>query len=167
MNFFKWFLYLTAFGSFIWFIYFRPIGLDTEVSTTPDVVTSDIGQNYDEGNQVDNSSDETDGQYVPDRTISDDKVDEIAETTVEETPITSGSINTTSKYLIVVGSFGVKSNAERMLKRVKASGKDGVITKIRGLHRVVTASTDDQTDAEQLKSHFTHIYKEVAFILEP
>jgi hypothetical protein len=81
-------------------------------------------------------------------------------------PTANGSVNINSKYLIVVGSFGVKSNADRMLKRVQDSGKEGTITLIRGLHRVVTASTDDQNDAQQLRAHFTHIYKEQAFILE-
>ena len=64
-----------------------------------------------------------------------------------------------------MGSFGKKSNADRMLQRVKDSGKEGVITNIRGLHRVVTASSDDHSDAKDLRAHFTHIYKEQAFIL--
>jgi hypothetical protein len=120
---------------------------------------------------------EEDNEYLPESTIEDTETVDAditeSETLPEEfeteeftAPTTNDFVNINNKYLIVVGSFGVKSNADRMLKRVKDSGKEGTITLIRGLHRVVTASTDDQNDAQQLRAHFTHVYKEQAFILE-
>ena len=53
-----------------------------------------------------------------------------------------------------------------MLKRVKNDGNEAVITTVNGMHRVVTGSTDDLSNAKSLRDHFTHIYKETAFILE-
>lgn len=157
MNFFKWTLFFVALGAFIWFIFFKPMN----TATKTDLATT-----------VDTSLTEESGEYIPERTVEDSQIEENTQEKNEpEEPIVSeisedGAIDLNSKYLIVVGSFGVKKNADRMLKRVTGSGKNGVITKIRNLHRVVTASTDDEQDAEQLKSHFTHVYKERAFILE-
>ena len=73
----------------------------------------------------------------------------------------STNINLNKRYLIVVGSFGVKSNANRMLRKLINAGNDGVITSIKGLHRVVVASTNDKNEAINLRLQFT----EPAFIL--
>jgi hypothetical protein len=165
MNFFKWSLYLLALSAFIWFVFFKPLGVTAPVKALTDSETV--------------VPEEEDNESLPESTIEDTETVD-ADITESETlpeefeteeftvppPTTNGFVNINSKYLIVVGSFGVKSNADRMLKRVKDSGKEGTITLIRGLHRVVTASTDDQNDAQQLRAHFTHIYKEQAFILE-
>jgi cytoskeletal protein RodZ len=165
MNFFKWSIYLLALSAFIWFVFFKPLS-----HTEPAKIQLDSETVV---------SEEEDTEYLPESTIEDTETAETdvtaSDTLPEEfetekitvhPPKTNSSVNINSKYLIVVGSFGVKSNANRMLKRVKDSGKEGTITLIRGLHRVVTASTDDQNDAQQLRDHFTHIYKEQAFILE-
>jgi hypothetical protein len=165
MNFFKWSLYLLALSAFIWFVFFKPLGGTAPIKVLTESETA--------------IPEEEASEYLPESTIEDTETVD-ADITESETlpeefeneeitvhpPATNGSVNINSKYLIVVGSFGVKSNADRMLKRVKDSGKEGTITLIRGLHRVVTASTDDQNDAQQLRDHFTHIYKEQAFILE-
>ena len=76
------------------------------------------------------------------------------------------TININSKYLIVVGSFGVKANADRMLKHVQNNGIEATITLIRGLNRVVIASTNNEAEAEKLLDQFTHTFNEPAFILE-
>jgi hypothetical protein len=154
MNFLKWFAYSIAFCAFVWFVFFRPL---TSNSTSELArADADTTENVDQPTE-DNS------------TIEDventDSYTEIEETFAKTEPETNGSINLNSSYLIIVGSFGKKSNADRMLQRVKDSGKEGVITNIRGLHRVVTASSDDHSDAKALRAHFTHIYKERAFIL--
>ena len=77
----------------------------------------------------------------------------------------SNGIDLNKKYLIVVGSFGNLKYAKAMQSKITASGKDCEVEMIRGMHRVITASTDDQNDAQNLRDHFTHIYKQTAFIL--
>lgn len=157
MNFLKWFAYSIAFCAFVWFVFFRPLtsnstselaGADADTTENMDQPTGDNSTIEDVGN-----------------TDSYTETEDIEETFAETEPEINGSINLNSSYLIIVGSFGKKSNADRMLQRVKDSGKEGVITNIRGLHRVVTASSDDHSDAKDLRAHFTHIYKEQAFIL--
>jgi cell division protein FtsN len=157
MNFLKWFAYSIAFCAFVWFVFFRPL---TSNSTSELArADADTTENVDQPTE-DNSTIED-----VENTDSYTEIEEIEETFAKTEPETNGSINLNSSYLIIVGSFGKKSNADRMLQRVKDSGKEGVITNIRGLHRVVTASSDDHSDAKALRAHFTHIYKERAFIL--
>jgi cell division septation protein DedD len=181
MKFFKWLLYLLALSAFIWFVFFRPMNNNSSL-TAIETENTDISENSEYQVEQETIADQStieDGGLDTDLqtengTTNTETITNSTETTNKtattfpeaKTNIRSSSINLNSKYLIVVGSFGKKSNADRMLRRVKKSGKDGVITKIRGLHRVVTASTDDSGDAKNLRAHFTHIYKEQAFVLE-
>jgi len=164
MIFFKWFLYLLALGGFIWFVFFRSVGDHNAIAKGPDTDAT-FATDSTSSEDFDGESEEID--YV----TSEDNTNVVSENTDvvtdnASTDISSSGINLNNRFLIVVGSFGVKSNADRMLRRVKDSGKEGVITYINGLHRVVTASTDDEGDAKNLRSHFTHVYKEQAFILK-
>ena len=167
MNFLKWFAYSIAFCAFVWFVFFRPltsnstseiIGSGSDTAEKGDLPTVENATIED----VDNMDNYTETEeIVPENT----EIVDIEETFAETEPEKNGSINLNSSYLIIVGSFGKKSNADRMLQRVRDSGKEGVITNIRGLHRVVAASSDDHSDAKALRAQFTHIYKEQAFIL--
>jgi hypothetical protein len=168
----KWLGYLALCAAFIWFVFFRPFNTNSaELVNSDNTQTEDIN---DESSFVEDVIDVTDNS---DYNISDDTYDNSSDTvantdvidnsaTDNSSSISDGSINLDSKFLIVVGSFGNKSNADRMLNRVKSDGKDGKMILIRGLHRIVTASTNDRTDARNLRQHFTHIYKEQAFILK-
>ena len=167
MNFLKWFAYSIAFCAFVWFVFFRPltsnstseiIGSGSDTAEKGDLPTVENATIEDVEN-MDNYTETA--EIVPENT----EMVDIEETFAETEPEKNGSINLNSSYLIIVGSFGKKSNADRMLQRVRDSGKEGVITNIRGLHRVVAASSDDHSDAKALRAHFTHIYKEQAFIL--
>ncbi|MBT8328043.1 MAG: SPOR domain-containing protein [Bacteroidia bacterium] len=179
MNFVKWLGYLLLLGLFVWFVFFREIGTRTgskDMSTN--LVEDSENDEYvdDEASFIDEPIEEQFEQQTEEESFEEfeEETADVVETEpvveaepVEEiTPITTTGIDLNKKYLIVVGSFGNRANADRMLKRVKDSGKDGVIEKIRGLNRVITASTDDQNDAQNLRDHFTHIYKETSFILE-
>ena len=167
MNFLKWFAYSIAFCAFVWFVFFRPLtsnytaeiigsGSDTaeqgDMPIAENAIIEDV-ENKDRYTETE--------EIVPKNT----EIVDLEETFAETTPKTKGSINLNSSYLVIVGSFGKKSNADRMLQRVKDSGKEGMITNIRGLHRVVAASSDDHSDAKDLRAHFTNIYKEQAIIL--
>ena len=167
MNFLKWFAYSIAFCAFVWFVFFRPL----TSNSTSEIIgsgsdTAEKGDLPTVGNpkieDIENTDSFTETEEIVPENI---EIVDIEETFAETAPETKGSINLNSSYLIIVGSFGKKSNADRMLQRVRDSGKEGVITNIRGLHRVVAASSDDHSDAKALRAHFTHIYKEQAFIL--
>ena len=167
MNFLKWFAYSIAFCAFVWFVFFRPL-----TSNSTSEITGSGSDTAEKGDlptvenptieDVENTDSFTETEEIVPENI---EIVDIEETFAETAPETKGSINLNSSYLIIVGSFGKKSNADRMLQRVRDSGKEGVITNIRGLHRVVAASSDDHSDAKALRAQFTHIYKEQAFIL--
>jgi hypothetical protein len=167
MNFLKWFAYSIAFCAFVWFVFFRPL----TSNSTSEIIgsgsnTAEKGDMPRAENATIEDVENTDSYTETEEVISENtEIVAIEETFAETAPETKGSINLNSSYLIIVGSFGSKSNANRMLQRVKDSGKEGVIINIRELHRVVAASSDDHNDAKALRSHFTHIYKEQAFIL--
>ncbi len=164
MNFLKWFAYSVAFCAFVWFVFFRPLSSNsTSELAGADADTTENADLPREDNSTIEDVENTDSYSETDEIVPENI--DIVENTTETAPKINGSINLNSRYLIVVGSFGKKSNADRMLQRVKDSGKEGVIANIRGLHRVVTASSDDHSDAKDLRAHFTHIYKEQAFIL--
>jgi hypothetical protein len=167
MNFLKWFAYSIAFCAFVWFVFFKPLtsnstaeitGASSDTAEQGDLPTVENATIED----VENADSYTETEEI---VPENNEVVATEETFAETEPETNGSINLNSSYLIIVGSFGSKSNADRMLQRVTDSGKEGVIINIRGLHRVVAASSDDHSDAKALRAHFTHIYKEQAFIL--
>ena len=158
---------------FVWFVFLRGISFNSEKKEDTASVTENMEEVEnndfvdDEASFIDESNEEAYQEEAMDEELTEVEEDVQEQEVIEEvSPISTGGIDLSKKYLIVVGSFGNRSNADRMLKRVKDSGKDGVIEKIRGLNRVITASSDDQNDAQNLRDHFTHIYKETAFILE-
>ena len=171
MKFLKWFGYISLLLLFVWFVFLRGISFNSEKKEDTASVTENMEEVEnndfvdDEASFIDESNEEAYQEEAMDEELTEEDVQE-QEVIEEVSPISTGGIDLSKKYLIVVGSFGNRSNADRMLKRVKDSGKDGVIEKIRGLNRVITASSDDQNDAQNLRDHFTHIYKETAFILE-
>lgn len=169
----KWLGYLALCAAFVWFVFFRPFNSNSAELVNSDNTqiedANDASSTIEDIDDVADNSDYSDNDADYDNTGDDNSnTDAVDNSTTNNSSTSSGdgSINLDSKYLIVVGSFGNKANADRMLNRVKSDGKDGKMTLIRGLHRVVTASTNDQADAKNLRDHFTHIYKEQAFILK-
>jgi hypothetical protein len=168
MNVLKWLGYVLILGLFIWFVFFRQFN---PFASKTDNMTSTTTQDVLSENTL--SDDIVDDAFVDENTDITSVIDDFPETnsTEIETPkndanAQSSGIDLNQRYLIVVGSFGKKANADRMLKRVLNDGNQGVIKTVNGLHRVITGSTDDLSNAKKLRDHFTHIYKETAFILE-
>ncbi len=155
MNILKWLGYFILLGLFIWFVFFRNYSFNQASKQTIDQEIENL-----ENNDIDEPILGDDTSFV-------DEVDN-AEEEFSENDNNSESTNIclNKKYLIVVGSFGNIKNAERLLNRVKMNGNNGTIKNINGLNRVITASTNDEGDAKNLKEHFTNIFKERAFILE-
>ena len=169
MNFGKWFLYFIGFGAFVWFVFFRPMGNGSALASTEKGDAQQEETDPSSTDQYDNTNTEDGIDYSE---TDEDYATDVETETVEPTEdksesIASGnSINLDSRYLIVVGSFGVKANADRLLKKTIADGRDAKTKYINGLHRVVAAASDDEANAKDLRAHFTHVYKVKAFILE-
>ena len=162
MNLIKWFAYLTLCATFIWFVFFKPLHIKSAETITTD-------SEYSEDLPVDSSSfaliDTTENYTLEE--VSVDTPEEQANERIKQeikTGISDG-INVNAKYLVVVGSFSVKSNADKLLAKIKRNGRNGVITKIRGLHRVVTASSDNELNAQNLRDQNFPSVEEKAFVL--
>lgn len=168
MNVLKWLGYFVLLGLFVWFVFFRKLNANAAKPVVNNSETIDAPINDGEA-EMDQISDDS---FVAENIESSAEpadfpaVSEVDKQAEQNKNTEQGAINLNQKYLIVVGSFGKKSNADKMLKRVKKDGNDAVITQVNNLHRVITASTDDLANAKRLRDHFTHIYKETAFILE-
>jgi cell division septation protein DedD len=178
----QWILYFVLLGAFVWFVFFRDSNLfalsqKDEPITGEETVSNqsetegDLDAVYEEEEYAEPEQEEFLEPELNETTVEENET--IVEEALTSDPLenstntkSSSIIDLNKKYLIIVGSFGQKSNAEKMLRRVKNSGKQGLIKQINGLHRVITASTDSQSDAKDLRAHFTHMYKEQAFILE-
>ncbi|MGB0850343.1 MAG: SPOR domain-containing protein [Bacteroidia bacterium] len=164
----KWFLYISALGAFIWYVFLRDI--DSKASQTSAENQEEVLENQlSEPEEVEEEYvtekqkafiEDTTSETITEEVISEE-VPEAVETTTEEKPLENAAINLSDKYLVVVGSFGNKSNADRMLKKVQDQGFDGVITKINGLHRVVVSSSNSEEDAERTNKEFP----EAGFVL--
>lgn len=163
MNLIKWFAYLTLCATFVWFVFFKPLRINSA-----ETVTSDSG--FAEDLPVDTSLVafiDTTENYTLEEVSVDTPEEQPNEAIKEERKTaTKDGINVNSKYLVVVGSFSVKSNAEKLLAEIKKNGKDGVITNIKGLHRIVTASSDNEVDAQKLRDQYAQSVEEKAFVLE-
>jgi hypothetical protein len=165
MNFFKWSLYILAVSAFIWVVFFRPIDSTTEaevlVGNDAETIVEEEGESL-----LESTIEDTEAEVINE--IESENVTEVFDTEVvdEVTPTSHEDINIQSKYLVVVGSFGVKANANKMLKRVETFGMEGTISLIRGLHRVIIASTNNEQEAEQIRDQFTNTHHEPVFVLE-
>ena len=169
MNVLKWILYLAALGGFIWFVFFREFNPFSGTDDPPVVtdITSDSSA-YTETDttsyayESDTASEET---YVEEETI-DPIVEEevVVDNPPKETPSTG--IQLGDKYLVVVGSFGSKANANKLEKSLRKKGMEVTQTKIRNLNRVVIASATDEASAEAIKSDYLQKTGASAFVLE-
>jgi hypothetical protein len=175
MTFVKWFLYLSALGVFVWYVFFRDLS-STKITASESTKIEEVDQSEELAstpekiinNEFTNDGDtETLEESID--SIPEDFVDVIDEPEVAFEPVveeesivsTSNGINLDNKYLVVVGSFGKKSNADRMLKKIIKAGHEGTITLIRGLHRVVVSSSNNEEEAEKINAAFP----EAGFVL--
>ena len=163
MNLIKWFAYLTLCATVIWFVFFKPLRINSAETVTSDSV-------YTEDLPVDTSSvafiDTTESYTLEEVSIDTPEEQSNESIKEEKKTATNDGINVNAKYLVVVGSFSVKSNAEKLLAKLKKNGKDAVITNIKGLHRIVTASSDNEVDAQNLRDQYAQSVEEKAFVLE-
>lgn len=185
MNLLKWLAYLVLVFAFVWFVFFRPFGrkfdsisennhinlqLDNQNSEIDD---AEIDENYavDAINSDDASTGikQSDGAAKNRANLPDDKTDikeNYKTTEIPNDAVLANGVNLDKRYLIVVGSFGIKSNADKLLKTLYTNGLNGGIVKIGGLHRVVVASSNNEKAAKQAHKEFTHDHQKPAFVLK-
>lgn len=183
MNFLKWFTYILAFTAFVWFVFFRPTNLSNLFAASDPTAVDQGETSGTEEPTTDITSDSIDpyvedtASYADESTVGDVIDDTYTETTTDETidesttdatdvVNSSGSINVNDPYLLLVGSFSKRSNAENFLRKLQSKGKEGVIKEIRGLHRVIAASTGDKADSKNILDQFTQRYNMEAFVLK-
>lgn len=169
MKLIKWFGYFSLLGLFIWFVFLRNIdNQEVEIESTS------TNQSQEDDLSIDSSIEEEflamddfeESTDVEEPELQEDEYIDFEPDTVEEfAPSYSDGIDPNNKYLIVIGSFGEKRYAEAMLERIMDKGIDGTIVLVNNMHRVVTASSNDQADAINLRDHFTHSLNETAFVL--
>lgn len=169
MNIWKWFLYVIALSAFIGFIFFREVAIDGEIVDEDTQATSTP-----EETEISQDTDTAEEYYAEDDIVQPADEYEIEDPTTEQstsndTEYTGGntSINTEARYLIVIGSFGVKANANRLMKTSIDKGQNAKIKYINGLHRVIVASAESELQAENIKEYFLQKQDVSSFILEP
>jgi cell division protein FtsN len=154
----KWIIYILALLGFLWFVFIR----NSPMSDFPrdDQGNIRIGE-YSDSSEYEDTDDPIDDEsaFVEEEPIA----------SIDTTPVNSDQeelLDANKRFLIVVGSFGDRSNAEKMLEKVLDDGHDGKIIFKEPLYRVIAAATDDLNDAKQLQDHFTHAYGVKAFVLK-
>ena len=172
----KWFLYSLACSGFIWFVFFKPMEINTATANelipteTPEVVDTETTITQVEEEEINYDTDYENIEDTLDFVSEETPVVELPVNIPSENPniVISGStdVNLNNRFLLVIGSFGVKSNADRLLLKMKDRGTDAVIASVNGLYRVVTASANDKNEAKAMHLQFTRTYDEQAFILK-
>ena len=84
------------------------------------------------------------------------KVDNYDNVSVRQEKVAVVSGNGLKAYSVVVGSFGLQSNAEGLQQRLKSAGYDAQIVKNqdRNMFRVVAATFDNKADAARSRDQF-------------
>ncbi len=189
----KWIAYILALGAFIWYVFLRGTdfsfddksSVQAEVSSQIESDYTDSSENIepiDASEYVEEATDDYFAEDSSESTVYEEEVSvsEIPEdlniTTIEsETPETEAtssneveideSLNTNASFLLIVGSFGNKSNADRLLKKVKSEYPKSTVTFTNGLNRVIVSSFNDEEAAEVAKSQYIQNTGGSAFVL--
>ena len=84
------------------------------------------------------------------------KVDNYDNVTVRQEKVSVVNGNGLKAYSVIVGSFGLQSNAEGLQQRLKNAGYDAQIVKNvdRNMFRVVAATFDNKADAARSRDQF-------------
>ena len=166
-----WLLYVTSLCLFVWFVFFKPtdfsiqnIYAENKPSINQETVKIDIPKTAETNLSNDDSValvDTPQGEIKPQKDSLKTKKIIIEKVADEQT-----EINTNEPYLVLVGSFGKLSNANRMLKRVEKLGLPGTLKKIGRLHRVIIASSSSKKSATGIKNRHNKTFDETPYVLE-
>ena len=168
---FLWLLYVTSLCLFVWWGFFKPtdfsvknIYTDNRPGTNQETVKINIPKT-DETYLSNNDSvalvDTPQAEIKPQKySLKTEKI--IIEKVADE----QTEINTNESYLVLVGSFGKLSNANRMLNKVEKLGLPGTVKKIGRLHRVIIASSSNKKSATEIKNRHNKTFDEKPYVLE-
>lgn len=85
--------------------------------------------------------------------------------TSPNTSVGSSNLNLDSPYLLVVGSFGSKANANRLQKKLTSGYPNATVKYINGLNRVIISTYNSEEEAERQKSNYISATGGSAFVL--
>lgn len=156
---------------FVWFSFFKPtnfsiqnIYAENKPSINQETVKIDIPKTAETNLSNDDSVALVDTPQAEIKPQKDSlKTEKII---IEKVADEQTEIKTNEPYLVLVGSFGKLSNANRMLKRLEKLGLPGTIKKIGRLHRVIIASSSSKKSATEIKTRHNKTFVETPYVLE-
>lgn len=84
---------------------------------------------------------------------------------IVEEPKEESVIRLNDSYLVLIGSFGKLSNAQKMVKRAEAKNIPAKIKKIGRLHRVIIFSSNSEKEAKFTEQIYQNTFSEKPFVL--
>lgn len=184
----KWIAYILALGAFIWYVFLRGNELRFDKNSTRqqdansqlESQLSDYSEEYKTIDTFKYSADndiyfsedtsesiaceEVDSPYKETEVATEESLAPSVETILQEEAVNE-SLNTQAPFLLVVGSFGKKSNASRLLKKVKIDYPQSTISMLNGLNRVIVSSYENKESAEIAKIQYIKNTGGSAFVL--
>ena len=156
---FHWLLYLISLSLFVWFVFFKPRNFELQnLFDTAKTKSENIAR-------VDTLTKLI--KKVPKKIKIDSTLLVAKQEEQDDNPskVSEIAINTNNSYLVLVGSFGQLTNAQKMLRKVEIAGLNGVVKKIGRLHRVIIASSMKEKDAIIVKNRHEKTFGEVPYVL--
>lgn len=84
---------------------------------------------------------------------------------IVEEPKEKSVIRLNDSYLVLIGSFGKLSNAQKMVKRAETKNIPAKIKKIGRLHRVIIFSSNSEKEAKFTEQIHQNTFSEKPFVL--
>ncbi len=145
MKFIQWFVYLLFCAALIWFAFIRIPNQVDNLEPQEDV-------NEDEFAEF------TQEELIPeDENLEEEAViDSFVEDTFEYTDFESFEDETVSpepeiqSYIVVAGSFGTQSNADKMVNQLSNQGVNAEVQEIGGMFRVIVGSGNSMVEANAI-----------------
>lgn len=110
----------------------------------------------------DNDSDVPVVTPLVEKPATDTRVTDVDNATVRQENVSLINGNGLKTFSVVVGSFGVKANAEGLQERLKSAGYDAqiVLNTANNMYRVVAATFDNKADAVNSRNQFRSTYSD-------
>ena len=165
-----WLLYVTSLCLFVWGVFFKPSDFSIKniyTDNRPSINQETVKVNIPKTTETYLSNDDSVGLVdTPQAEIKSQKYSlKTKKIIIEKVADEQTEINTNESYLVLVGSFGKLSNANRMLNKVEKLGLPGTVKKIGRLHRVIIASSSNKKSATEIKNRHNKMFDEKPYVL--
>ena len=153
---------MLALGVFIWFVFFKPLTFNID----------DVFFANSTGMPTNNSIDSLDINIIKPTEESEQilVIDTLpvsidSALAIVEEPEKESMVRLNDTYLVLIGSFGKLSNAQKMVKRAEAKNIPAKIKKIGRLHRVIIFSSNSEKEAKLNEQIHQNTFNEKPFVL--